>query len=296
MASRPDDLPDDRPSGDPERDAVPIGTVLSGRRREGRAPAVPGRAAWRNRLRGLYVGTGGTATRFQRSVAIVDLLIIAFFVASPVIQGWRGFLWIDYSIAVLLALDLGARALAARRLSKWALRPVVWVDFVVLATLLAPAWMVNLGFLRILRLWTLSQNDFFWRFLRRHGRQDWEDAARAIVNLVTCLFVITGFVYIAFAGAGSGIENWIDALYFTVAAVTTTGFGDVTLPGTLGKLTSIVTMIVGISLFVRLAQALFRPFKVSFRCPRCALMRHEPDAVHCKACGHVLAIPDDGGN
>ncbi len=111
---------------------------------------------------------------------------------------------------------------------------------------------------------------------------------------MTCLFVLTGFVYIAFAGAGSGIENWVDALYFTVAAVTTTGFGDVTLPGTPGKLTSIVAMIVGISLFVRLAQALFRPYKVSFRCPRCALMRHEPDAVHCKACGHLLAIPDEG--
>jgi voltage-gated potassium channel len=296
MDDRRDDVADDRSSGGLEREAVPIGAALRGRRQERGAPTVVGRAAWRNRLRSLYVGTDRTATRFQRSVAIVDLLIIAFFIVSPVIQGWHGFLWIDYSIAVLLALDLGARAFAAKRFSTWARRPVVWVDFVVLATLLAPTWMVNLGFLRILRLWTLSQNDFFWRSLRLHGRQDWEDAGRAIVNLVTCLFVITGFVYIAFAGAGSGIENWIDALYFTVAAVTTTGFGDVTLPGTLGKLTSIVTMIVGISLFVRLAQALFRPFKLSFRCPRCALMRHEPDAVHCKACGHLLAIPDEGGN
>ncbi len=31
--------------------------------------------------------------------------------------------------------------------------------------------------------------------------------------------------------------------------MTTTGFGDITLPGPLGKLTSVVTMIVGISLF-----------------------------------------------
>ena len=76
--------------------------------------------------------------------------------------------------------------------------------------------------------------------------------------------------------------------------MTTTGFGDIALPGMAGKLTSIVTMIVGISLFVRLAQAIFRPDKVFFRCPHCGLQRHEPDAVHCKACGHLLNIPDEG--
>ena len=47
-----------------------------------------------------------------------------------------------------------------------------------------------------------------------------------------------------------------------------------------------------ITLFVRLAQSIFRPRKVTFPCPQCGLQRHDPDAVHCKACGHVLNIPD----
>ena len=47
-------------------------------------------------------------------------------------------------------------------------------------------------------------------------------------------------------------------------------------------------------LALRLAQALFRPSKIAFECPNCALMRHEPDAVHCKACGNLLRIPDEG--
>jgi voltage-gated potassium channel len=75
--------------------------------------------------------------------------------------------------------------------------------------------------------------------------------------------------------------------------MTTTGFGDITLPGVLGKLTSVVTMIVGISLFVRLAQAIVRPYKVLYPCEKCGLQRHEVDAVHCKACGHLLNIPND---
>jgi voltage-gated potassium channel len=33
--------------------------------------------------------------------------------------------------------------------------------------------------------------------------------------------------------------------------------------------------------------------KVRHPCPRCGLQRHEADAVHCKACGMVLNIPDD---
>jgi len=76
--------------------------------------------------------------------------------------------------------------------------------------------------------------------------------------------------------------------------VTTTGFGDITLPGPLGKLTSVVAMITGISLFVRLAQAVVRPLKVTYSCPDCGLNRHDKDAVHCKACGRLLNIPDEG--
>jgi voltage-gated potassium channel len=53
-------------------------------------------------------------------------------------------------------------------------------------------------------------------------------------------------------------------------------------------------MIVGVSLFVRLAQAVVRPHKVTFPCPCCGLQRHDTDAVHCKACGEVLNIPDEG--
>ena len=50
---------------------------------------------------------------------------------------------------------------------------------------------------------------------------------------------------------------------------------------------------VGISLFVRLAQSIVRPYKVMYPCEKCGLQRHEVDAVHCKACGHLLNIPND---
>jgi voltage-gated potassium channel len=108
------------------------------------------------------------------------------------------------------------------------------------------------------------------------------------------IFVMTGFVYETQRWTNSHIGNYVDALYFTIATLTTTGFGDITLTGTLGHLISVIIMIFGVTLFLRLVQVLLRPNKVRFTCPACALQRHDRDAVHCKACGTVLNIPDEG--
>jgi voltage-gated potassium channel len=249
----------------------------------------------RRTLRLLYHGHSTGAQRFQAAVLLVDLAIIAFFIASPLLRDAESFLWIDYSIALLLLADLIARALAATNVMRWLRQLPVIIDIFILATLLAPEWFFNLGFLRILRLWTLTRSRVFWGPLKKRGLMIYQEPVQAVINLLVFLFVVTGFVYTAFARQdGTPVDSYVDALYFTVTTVTTTGFGDITLPGTFGKLSSIVIMIIGISLFVRLAQAIFRPIKVSHPCPQCGLTRHDPDAVHCKACGHILNIPDEG--
>jgi len=253
-----------------------------------------GLAGLRDRLRRLYHGTSPAAFRFQVAAVIVDMAIIAFFIATPVLQETRTFLWVDYTVAALVAADLVARLLASNDMLRLMKQPTSWVDVFVLVTLLFPTALANLGFLRILRLWTLSRSGALWRHFPSGTVREWRDASHAVINLVTFLLVVTGFVYTFFFRAGAGFAGYVDALYFTVTTVTTTGFGDLVLPGVAGELTSIVTMLIGISLFVRLAKAIFRPHKVYFPCPQCGLQRHEPDAVHCKACGHLLNIPDEG--
>ncbi|UYO00139.1 MAG: ion transporter [Devosia sp.] len=250
----------------------------------------------REKLRLLYHSQSPKALRFQATILIVDLAIIAFFIASPLLKDTSSFLWIDYSIAAILVLDLAARGLASTHPLRWLRQLPVIVDVFILVTLLAPTWFFNLGFLRILRLWTMTRSSLFWRPLDRRGFGEYRQTVQAVINLLVFLFVVTGFVYTAFSYRGEGIDGYVDALYFTVATMTTTGFGDIVLPGTFGKLVSIVVMIFGISLFVRLAQLIFRPAKVTFPCPQCGLHKHEPDAVHCKACGHILAIPDEGAH
>ena len=248
----------------------------------------------RSTLRLLYHGSSTAALRFQFSVLLVDLAIIAFFIATPLLKDRPSFIWFDLAVAALLIADLMARALGSTDPKRWIRQPTTIVDIFILLTLLLPWWLANLGFLRILRLWTLSRSGALWRPLKKFGLSHYREQGQAIVNMITFLFVVSGFVLTVFGSPDSGIEGYVDALYFTVTSVTTTGYGDITLPGTAGRLTSIVVMIIGISLFVRLAQAVFRPHKVFFPCPQCGLTRHDPDAVHCKACGHVLNIPNDG--
>jgi voltage-gated potassium channel len=249
----------------------------------------------RDRLRRLYHGRTSAAVRFQYAVIVIDLAVITFFIATPVLQDEPSFLWLDYSVAALLGIDLVARALASKDIPRWLMQPRIWVDFFILLTLFLPATLANLGFLRILRLWSMSRSGFLWRPLEHLGLGLWRDRGHAFVTLITFLFVVTGFLYTFFFRKGQRFADYIDALYFVVTTASTTGYGDIVLHGTWGKLTSIVVMIAGIGLLVRLAQSLFRPLKVFFPCPQCALQRHDPDAVHCKACGYLLQIPDEGG-
>lgn len=245
-------------------------------------------------LRSLYQGQHHAALRFQVVMATVDLAILAYFLFQPYLPEIRSHLWVDLLIALWIAADLAAQGLIARDRRKWLRAPLTFVDFLILATLLWPYLLYNFAFLRAMRLWALSQRPLMKAILKRLHAENRIDVVRASVNLAVFLFMASGFVYTFFFSGKEGSTGFVDALYFTVTTMTTTGFGDITLPGTAGKLTSIVMMITGISLFVRLAQALVRPFKVTFPCPQCGLSRHDADAVHCKACGHLLNIPDEG--
>lgn len=243
-----------------------------------------------------HVEDGRETSAFLARAAFtaVDLAILAFFILGPYLRASDAYLAVDYAIAAWIVGEMGLRAITSTSIRRFLARPMTWIDLVVLATLLLPDLLVNFAFLRVMRLWAIGRSRFLKEVLQRVGRPHYLDVVRAVINFVVFLFVVTGFVYTSFFYEREGLEGFVDALYFSVATVTTTGFGDITLPGIVGKLTSVVTMIIGISLFVRLAQAVVRPYKVTFPCPSCGLQRHEADAVHCKACGEVLNIPDEG--
>lgn len=262
-------------------------------------PATPlGR--FRATLRRLFYGHDARAVRFQIALLLLDLVAVGVFLASTFAdQGAAWVRWADLALGLLLMLEFAARMLAHRHPMRYLDNGSAILDLVVIASLLLSALGGdNLGFLRLLRTLRLLRS---YNMLNRMRRlSPWvarrEEVLLASLNLAVFVVVVSSVVYVTQGGANPKIEDFVDALYFTVAALSTTGFGDITLLGsTSGELLSVAIMIVGITLFFRLAQAAFRPTgKVRHPCPRCGLQRHDPDAVHCKACGEVLNIADEG--
>jgi len=247
-------------------------------------------------LRTLYEGDTAEAYRFRYGLLVFDLVTVVFIIATSFVERNAVLEAFDLVFGLAIALEFVGRILISRQRLHEFVRLSTWADIVAIASFLAPIAGEGGGFLRILRTLRLLRTYHVVRMLRQDSRffRRNEEALSAAFNLAVFLFVMTGIVYETQHRNNPDIGNYADALYFTVTALTTTGFGDITLPGTTGRMISVIIMIFGVTLFLRLAQVLFRPYKVRFRCLQCGLMRHEPDAVHCKACGAILNIPDEG--
>ncbi len=248
-------------------------------------------------LRHLYEAMTPEAKRFRYALLALDVASIAWIAAASFFGPSPPVLTIDVLLGLVLLAEFALRIAASGVPRRALLQPLNLADLIsILSLLLAPLLLGALGFLRVLRTLRLLHSVRLIATLRSDlpfFRRN-EDATLAAAQLVCFLFIMTGLVYETQHHANPHINNYADALYFTVATLTTTGFGDITLLTTTGRLLSVVIMLAGVTLFLRLAQALFRPVKVRFPCPSCGLARHEPDAVHCKACGALLNIPDEG--
>ena len=250
----------------------------------------------RSRVRALYFGHTQAAVRFQGVLLLLDLLIIGFFVASQFIREQPWFWIVDASIAAFVAIDLAARLFAFGTLRRWFKYPTTWVDLVVLATLALPTVLYNWGFLRILRLWTLVHSERFWNVLARGKWDDTyvEDITKALTTLFVFIFVAAGLTQALFLNHHPQLTNFLDAMYFVVTSLTTTGYGDITIDTSLGRIFSVALMIAGISLFFTIAQKVFAPQEKIQKCVECGLDRHGLTARHCCNCGTELTAPARG--
>lgn len=247
-------------------------------------------------LTDLYEGTGPASRAYGYFLLVFDIAMIVYVIGSSFFLGTLAIEIIDALLGVFIVFDLTARVYISR--SRWRTLFGVWglADIVVVLSLLAPIAGEGFAFLRVVRTFRLLRSYHLLRQLRNDFVyfQRNEATLIAAINLGLFIFVTTALVFETQHGSNPDIGNYADALYFTVTTLTTTGFGDVTLPGATGRLLSVTIMIFGVSLFVRLIQVLFRPPKVDYECPDCGLARHEADAVHCKHCGHLLHIRTEG--
>ncbi|WOI35003.1 ion channel [Tritonibacter scottomollicae] len=248
-------------------------------------------------IRLLYTGHSQRARRFRYGLILFDALTIIYFIATAALPTTPTMFAINTALGVLILLDLAARSWISQNLRRELMRIYTLADLVVVASLLfAPLLTGNFAFLRVLRGLRLIHAYHLLRDLRRESLffRRHEDAILAAVNLFVFIFVTTSLVFVLAFDEKAGLTGYIDALYFTVATLTTTGFGDITMTTPSGKLLSVFIMVVGVALFVQLARAIFQPSKIKYKCPQCGLNRHEPDAIHCKHCGESVKIETEG--
>ncbi len=248
-------------------------------------------------IRLLYTGQSQRARRFRYGLIAFDALTIVYFIATVALPTTPIMAVLNSALGVLILLDLAARFWTSENLRREITRIYTLADLIVVASLLlAPLLTESLAFLRVLRSLRLLHTYHLLRDLRHESPffRRYEDAIIAAVNLFVFIFVTTSLVFVLAFDETAGFVGYIDALYFTVATLTTTGFGDITMTTPGGKLLSVFIMVVGVALFVRLARAIFQPSRIKYKCPECGLNRHEPDAIHCKHCGKSLKIETEG--
>ena len=246
----------------------------------------------------LYNGTDKQAHNFRWGLLTFDGITIVYFIAASFFHHVNDLHVVEESIGIVYLLEFSARLFISRSRVHDIFYPVGMADLIVIVSLIAPSLAENFSFLRVVRSLRLLRSYHMLKTLRQQSDfvKMHEDVIFSVVNLLVFIFVITAVVYVSQVGVNPAIKNYVDALYFTITTLTTTGFGDITLVGTSGHILAVLIMIFGISLFLRLIQTIFRPGKIRYECPACGLNRHENDAVHCKHCGQVLHITTEGAN
>jgi len=204
---------------------------------------------------------------------------------------------LDYVIGAVIAIDLAARFYIVRPKVKFWKRLYNWADIIVVISMLLPLFAQNFAFLRLLRAMRVVRAFTLLRRLKAVSSylKQREAIFDRVTNLVVFVFMMAALVYVVQVDRNADITNYVDALYFTVASLTTTGYGDILMQGSWGRVLAIVIMVLGLTLFLRLLRAVAVPSsKVEVECETCGLLRHDRDAVHCKHCGAVMHIDTAG--
>ena len=234
------------------------------------------------------------------NLAFIGIVVVETY---PLSAGHRGLLWLsEVAIAVVFLVEYALRLYGARNRIGEATNPYTVVDLLSIAPTFAvlvipglPASAAGLNVLRLLRVVRVLR---FFRFTRDEefffGTVSIETlrVMKLLLTVGAIFFVSAGLFYDFEHGVNPGIGTFGDAFYYTVVALTTVGFGDITPATQAGRWVTIAAILAGIVLIPWQASKIVREWthrdRRNVTCPDCGLEYHDADASHCKACGHVI--------
>jgi voltage-gated potassium channel len=234
----------------------------------------------------------------------LNLVFVGVFVAqtyslSPTVDAW---LWTaEVGIALVFVVEYVLRLYGAENRLEEAINPYTVVDLLsvlpTLSVLLLPVSTValNVGFLRVVRVVRVFR---FYRFTRDEefffGTVSVETlrVMKLLLSVLVVFFVSAGLFYSVEHRANPDIRSFGDAFYYAVVTLTTVGFGDIVPVTRMGRWVTLAGVLAAIILVPWQGGKIVREWahrdKVNVTCPECGLAYHDPDASHCKACGHVI--------
>ncbi len=241
-------------------------------------------------------------------IIILNLLVVAVFVIDtyPISDSLRLLLWkvevtaIGFFIIEYLLRLYGAPDRFAYVKNIYSIIDLVAIlpTLLLLAIPLSGAY-ADIRFINILRVFTVLRVFRFLRFTAKEHRLfgiislEMLNVARLVVTIIMIFFVSSGFFYYVESPVNPQVQNFGDAFYFTVVAISTVGFGDIVPKSGWGRLVTIMMIVSGIILIPIQAGRIFREWmsvceRKTAVCKNCNLERHDADARYCKRCGQDL--------
>lgn len=252
---------------------------------------------------------------------LIDILIIGLNLAVcailvvetyPVSAEWRTFMWrAEILIVTVFILEYMARLYGAR--NRWRQMRDIYsiLDLVaILPTLILVLYSAGgveadlgaLGVVRGLRIFRIlrffrftADPDFFFGRITHQLLQ----VLRLFLTIVIIFFVSSILFYEVEHPVNASVATFTDAFYFTVVALTTVGFGDITPLSEGGKWVTVLMILSGIVLIPWQVSRIVKEWihiarKRDIVCSHCGLRYHDEDASHCKSCGHIIYQEYDG--
>ncbi|GAB4379109.1 MAG: ion transporter [Elainellaceae cyanobacterium] len=236
------------------------------------------------------------------SVAGLVLLSLAIFVAEtyPIAAALRVQLdLLNQIILVIFVAEYLLRVWSAEYRIRYLFSLYGLIDLLAILPFLFTAIDIDIRFLRIFRWFRILRLIRYIEGKTILGYVTREDSAifvRILFTLFTIVFVFSGLIYqVEHPTNPEGFSTFLDAIYFSVATMTTVGYGDITPISEIGRLLTVSMILTGIALIpwqvgelIKQLLKTSRQTALEILCTNCGLTSHDADARFCKICGKPL--------
>ena len=247
-------------------------------------------------------------------IILLNLFVCAILVIEtyPVSEATRQLLWRTEVIIVLFFIvEYVARLYGAKSRFKQLVDIYSIIDLIAilptLSLLILPVFGItlNFGFIKLIRVFRVFR---IFRFLRFTVDPDFFfgsltmqvlKVVRLFLTIFMIFFISSGLFFYVESGVNVEVRNFGNAFYFTVVALTTVGFGDITPVTEGGKWVTVLMILSGIILIPWQVSRIVKEWvhmasKAKIICQGCGFCYHEKDASHCRSCGHLIYQEYDG--